>query len=157
MQAQPGTLMLLHADRSVLGRQETAAWVACGGVAFCLAYTLVFVPESLSRPAQLLVSPPADSHSWYYLARTLRYPKAGTLLLLLCTFRCAHAQQPGAGAWSSCAAIECTMMRKCIVTSIGRHWGDQMLHCFHNSQPCRRSSGRRRRARGQAQQPGLNG
>ena len=102
---QQGTLMLLHADRSVLGRQETAAWVACGGVAFCLAYTLVFVPESLSRPAQLLVSPPADSHSWYYLTRTVRYPKAGTLLLLLCTFGCAHAQQPGAGAWSSCAAI----------------------------------------------------
>ena len=63
-QCQPRTLMLLHGDRTVLGRQETAAWVACGGVAFCLAYTLVFVPESLSRPAQLLVSPPAVSHSW---------------------------------------------------------------------------------------------
>ena len=37
-------------------QQEVAAWVACGGVAFCLAYTLVLVPESLSRPAQLLVS-----------------------------------------------------------------------------------------------------
>ncbi|KAK9826348.1 hypothetical protein WJX81_000370 [Elliptochloris bilobata] len=33
---------------------ETAGWVACGGVGFCLAYTLVFVPESLNRPAQLL-------------------------------------------------------------------------------------------------------
>ncbi len=36
-------------------QQEMAAWVACGGVGFCLLYTLVLLPESLSRPAQLLV------------------------------------------------------------------------------------------------------
>ena len=41
---------------SRMSQQEVAAWVACGGVAFCLAYTLVLVPESLSRPAQFLVS-----------------------------------------------------------------------------------------------------
>ncbi len=36
-------------------QQEMAAWVVCGGVGFCLLYTLVLLPESLSRPAQLLV------------------------------------------------------------------------------------------------------
>lgn len=97
-QCQPRTLMLLHADRTVLVRQETAAWVACGGVAFCLAYTLVFVPESLSRPAQLLVSPPAVVLPLVLSCRELLgTPATETLRVLLSMFGCAHAPQPGAG------------------------------------------------------------
>lgn len=88
-QYQQRTLMLLHADWTVLGRQETAAWVACGGVAFCLAYTLVFVPESLSRPAQLLVNPPANS--WYIFYMEVWHPATNTQGLLLSTSSCAHA------------------------------------------------------------------
>ena len=125
--------------------------MACGGVAFCLAYTLVFVPESLSRPAQLLVSPPAIFHSWRCLHNDSIAPNHRYYATVTELMGRAHVQQPGVGAWT---LVLCHLDQK--LTSTGRHWGIQAsANPLYSANPAGAAAAGGGSACGQAQQPGL--